>query len=293
MPGLERITVHGFKSIREMSLELKSLNMLIGANGSGKSNFVGVFKFLNELVNDSLQLYVGRSGGPDMFLHFGQKTTPQLGMGVDFAPDDKHRANSYSCTLVPAVGDGFVFSEETAYFHDRQAYPTPHLTPLGSGHTESKLSSTTSGIAHYVRRAMQSWRIYHFHDTSETARVKQLGDLDDNRFLRPDASNLAAYLYLLEQTERGHYRNIVGAIHLIAPFFDEFSLRPSPLNPDKIRLEWHERDQTSILTPTPCQTARYVSYVSLRYCCSLQKGCPTRSCLTSQNWVCTLTLLLS
>ena len=66
-----------------------------------------------------------------------------------------------------------------------------------------------------------------------------MGDLNDNRFWRPDMSNLAAYLYLLEQTERGHYRNIVGAKHLIAPFY-EFNMRQSPLNPDKDRLDWRE-----------------------------------------------------
>lgn len=241
MPGLERMTVQGFKSIRDMSLELRPLNLLIGANGSGKSNFVGVFSFLNELVNDNLQLYVGRSGGSDMFLYFGQKTTPQLHLRVDFTPVDPRRANSYSCTLMPTAGNGFVFSEETAYFHDRQLHPTPYETPLGTGHAESKLPTEPSGVAYHVRKAMASWRIYHFHDTSETARVKQLGDLDDNAFLRPDASNLAATLFMLERTQHGHYRNIVGAVRMIAPFFDRFNLRPSPLSPDKIRLEWREK----------------------------------------------------
>lgn len=241
MPGIERITVQGFKSIRELSLALRPLNVLIGANGSGKSNFVGVFSFLNELINDNLQLHVGRSGGPDMFLHFGQKTTPQLQLRVDFLPGDGYRANAYACTLVPAVGNGFVFVEETAYFHDRQRYTVPYATPFGAGHSESKLTGEPAAVAHYVTRAMKSWRIYHFHDTSETARVKQLGDLNDNDFLRPDASNLAAILFMLEQTQPGHYRNIVGAVRMIAPFFDQFTLRPSPLNPDKIRLEWREK----------------------------------------------------
>lgn len=241
MPGIERITVHGFKSIREMSLELRALNVLIGANGSGKSNFIGVFSFLNELVNENLQLYVGRSGGSDLFLYFGQKTTPQLHLRVDFTPSDGHRANAYVCTLVPTVGNGFVFAEEMAYFHDRQQFAMPDATSLGVGHVESKLTSEPAAAAHFVTRAMKSWRIYHFHDTSETARVKQLGDLNDNEFLRPDAANLAAFLFMLEQTQPGHYRNIVGAVRLIAPFFDQFSLRPSPLNPDKIRLEWREK----------------------------------------------------
>jgi predicted ATPase len=58
--------------------------------------------------------------------------------------------------------------------------------------------------------------------------------------LRSDAGNLAAYLYLLSEVDRACYDRIVASIRLIAPFFDDFSLRPSPLNPDKIRLEWSE-----------------------------------------------------
>lgn len=245
MPALERITIRGFKSIREAEVELHALNLLIGANGSGKSNFIGAFRFLHELVNGQLGFYVGRSGGVDTFLYFGQKTTDALELRVDFVPELSDRSNSYSCRLVAAQDDTFVFEDETAYFHDRSRYPQPYSPHLGSGHSESLLGKTAlnNNVARFVNQSMKSWRVYHFHDTSETAKVKQTGDIDDNRFLRPDASNLAAYLYLLQETEPVHYRNIVGAVRLIAPFFDDFNLRPSPLNPDKIRLEWQERNR--------------------------------------------------
>ena len=244
MPALERIAIDGYKSIRTAEIELHNLNLLIGANGAGKSNFIGAFRFLHELVNGQLSLHVGRAGGVDTFLYFGQKTTEQLILHVDFAPELAERANSYECHLVPSQEDTFVFSNEIAYFHDRRKDPNPSAYPLGSGHNESLLKNSAPGnqVARFVNQAMKSWRIYHFHDTSETARVKQTVDIDDNRFLRPDASNLAAYLYLLQETEPLAYRNIVGAIRLIAPFFRDFILRPSPLNPDKIRLEWQDQN---------------------------------------------------
>lgn len=242
MPALERIAIYGFKSIREAEVTLDNLNLLIGANGSGKSNFIGLFRFLHELVNGQLGLYVGRAGGVDTFLHFGQKTTDMLKLHVDFLSELPDRANSYECRLVPSQEDMFIFSDEIAFFHDRRNYEMPYATSLGSGHSESLLKASTprSQVARFVNDAMKSWRIYHFHDTSETAKVKQTGDIDDNRFLRPDASNLAAYLYLLQEREPVAYRNIVGAIRLVAPFFRDFALRPSPLNPDKIRLEWQD-----------------------------------------------------
>lgn len=244
MPALERIKIHGFKSIREATVQLNNLNLLIGANGSGKSNFIGAFRFLNELVNQQLSLYVGRSGGVDTFLYFGQKQTEQLRLQVDFCPERDNRSNGYQCTLVPSQQDLFVFKSEYASFHDRRQYANPLLELISVGQNESQLkhSAHQSNIARFVNEAMRSWRIYHFHDTSESAKVKQTGDIDDNKFLRPDASNLAAYLYLLKERDPVHYNLIRGSVRLIAPFFDDFSLRPSQLNEEKIRLEWREKN---------------------------------------------------
>lgn len=243
MKKLARITIKGYKSIRELDLELKPLNVLIGANGAGKSNFVGTFRLLNQLVNGNLQLHIGRAGGAGQLLYYGNQTTQRLELGLQFQTGIG-LVNGYQCSLVLAVGDTLVFEDEVAYFRDQNQYPRPYEVPMGSGHSESKLfatAQTRSDVALYTLQAMRSWQIYHFHDTSETAKVKQTGDLDDNLFLRPDAANLAAYLYFLRERKEAHYRNIIDVIRLAAPFFDDFSLRASPLNPNKIKLEWRER----------------------------------------------------
>lgn len=243
MNKLARIGIKGYKSIRELDLELTPLNVLIGANGAGKSNFISVFRMLNQQVNDNLQLYIGRSGGADHLLHYGSQTTDRLEIKLEFQTG-RNTINGYRCSLVPAAGDTLVFEEEGAYFHDQARYSKPYDEFLGSGHAESKLPAAARGnkpVAYYTLQAMRSWQLYHFHDTSDTAKVKQTGDLLDNLFLRPDASNLAAYLYLLQQTQAAHYRNIIDVIRLGAPFFDDFILRPNPLNPNKINLEWREK----------------------------------------------------
>ena len=73
MSALDRIEIRGFKSIRDMNLELGSLNILIGANGSGKTNFISTFELLNNIVEGNLQLFVAQSVGVDGLLYFGQK----------------------------------------------------------------------------------------------------------------------------------------------------------------------------------------------------------------------------
>ena len=97
-------------------------------------------------------------------------------------------------------------------------------------------------MAYYVLNSLKSWKVYHFHDTSESSKVKQTCNINDNRFLRPDAGNLAAYLYLLKEAHNPYYDNIVDSIRMVAPFFDDFNLRPSPFNPETIKLEWKHKD---------------------------------------------------
>lgn len=236
---LETISIKGYKSIRELEkFPLASLNVLIGANGSGKTNFISVFKLLNQIIEGNLQLFTGQQGGADMLLHFGHEITSELEIRLAFG------SNGYDCRLVPAAGDVLIFADEQVWFHNK-AFPTPYIVGLGSGQRETRLLEESKNkqymtIADHVLRAIQSWRVYHFHDTSTGAKVKQKGDLNDNRVLRGDASNLAAFLYLLRLTKKPYYQKIVSTIKMVAPFFDDFQLRADPLNPEKIQLEWKE-----------------------------------------------------
>ncbi len=243
MNKLVKITLKGYKSIRELELELRPLSILIGANGAGKSNFISVFRFLKHLVDENLQLHVGRSGGADQILYYGRKNTERLVIGLRFEVGDD-LFNGYQCSLVTTASDSFVFESETVSFHNRSKFFRPFFEELGAGHPESRLSSKAqkeSDVAYHLLQAMQSLELFHFHDTSDSARVKQNGNIDDNISLRQDAANLAAYLFYLRERQEAHYRNIVDFIRLAAPFFDDFALRPNPLNENKIKLEWRER----------------------------------------------------
>jgi predicted ATPase len=240
MSKLDRVQVSGFKSIGSMDLSLNSLNVLIGANGAGKSNFIGVFDLLNQIVEERLQLFVGKAGGADALLHFGRKTTEEMVIHTYFG------RNAYEIGLTSAAQDTLIFSKEIEYYHGGGRYERPFTDSLGSGHKETLLYEESRRfperitIADHVLKNLKSWKVYHFHDTSENAPVKQTGDLSDNAILRADASNLAAFLYLLQEKHAENYARIVKTIRLAAPFFDDFVLRPSPLNPNKILLEWRE-----------------------------------------------------
>ena len=242
---LKHITIEGFRSIKSLNIELNRLNVLIGANGSGKTNFISIFKFLNQIIEGNLNLYVRRSGGADSFLYYGQKHTDRISIKLDFESEEPHVFNIYECKLVPTLDNSLIFEEENTFFQDRIKYPGPYQSNSRSGHQETLLIAAAqekeNRIEKHVLEHLKSWRVYHFHDTSDTASVKRQGDLNDNFYLRHDAGNLAAYLYRLTKTHPHHYQKIRDTIQLVAPFFDNFILRPMPENENKIQLEWREK----------------------------------------------------
>jgi len=231
---LNKITIKGYKSIKELeSLELNALNVLIGPNGAGKSNLVSLFKMLNAMAEGSFQTYTQKMGGAHNLLYYGQKETKSIYLDFAFG------ANGYHCKLTASENDTLFFEEESCSFHDKKRYERPYSESLlTTGGRESGLKDAGHGVGKVVLESIKSWHIYHFHDTSDTSSMKQVCQVNDNQRLRPDASNIAAYLFLLQEKYQKEYKNIVNMIRNVTPFFDDFILKPAQLNNDTIQLEW-------------------------------------------------------
>lgn len=236
MSELDYITIEGFKSIASAKLELGPVTVLIGPNGSGKSNFIGVFSFLNAIREARLREYVNRSGGADKVLHFGSRVTSELLLHISFEKE----ANQYKIKLIPSSADELALQSETAFFWDKARFPQrPFKEEIESAGREAGISIRyPKGVSSYVQRHLDSWRLYHFHDTSTASPMKKTADVNDNRHLRPDGSNLAAFLYFLGKKHSDSYNLIVKTIQQVAPFFQGFDLEPDLLNPEKIRFQW-------------------------------------------------------
>lgn len=230
---LSKLLLHGYKSIASCEIELGTLNVLIGANGAGKSNFIGFFRLIGKILDQQLQSAVGASGGPDAILHFGRKKTEELGAELYFGN------NGYKFSLKPTQDNRMMFSRECLWWNMHGDW-RPH-----SGHFESYVEAQKgrTHIYEYVVPSMRSWRVYHFHDTSDSAMVKQIHGINDNEYFRADARNLAAFLFRLKNHQEAHYRRIVKSIQLVAPFFGDFHLRPTVDNEERIQLEWTEAGQ--------------------------------------------------
>jgi len=240
---IKKLTIEGFKSIRKLEdFELRALNIMIGANGAGKSNFVGFFRLLREMIQQRLQVTIATEGGADSFLYLGPKVTKQIAARFSFGE------NGYEFSLVPTADNRLVFASEVTVFW--RSPKQVHRRHFGSGHAEAKLKDLKDessamghypGVPSYVFNSVSNWVVYHFHDTSATAGVRRQGPINDNEALRPNAENLAAYLYRLRETHRQAYDRIRDVVRLAAPFFDDFNLRPVPTDENLIQLEWLQR----------------------------------------------------
>ena len=225
MTRLDGIVVLGFKSIAYAMVKLRPVNVLIGANGSGKSNFIDVFSFLRASIQGQLKRYVRQAGGANRILHFGTKVTSSLEVQVSF---DRNRSG-FAMELSSDDSDGL-------YIDNLMFHPSG---PLRDNSGDLKWANSPNfPFPHEVGRQIESWQTYHFHDAGSTSPLKTTSDVNDNRNLRTDGSNLSAFLFLLKTKHNDSYTQIQRTIQLAAPFFEDFALEPLALNEDKIRLEW-------------------------------------------------------
>ncbi len=257
---ISNLSIAGFKSIRDLrKFPLTNLNVLIGPNGAGKSNFVSYFRMLCELVEGRLQNWTTKQGSADRIVSFGIKETKEIKSEIVFG------LNAYRFSLEPTVEGEFMFTNESLYFNGEKGL---FAIPLGSGYKESALKKVVEndrppGIPSYCYSSIARWKVFHFHDTSDTAGVKRLGSVHDDQYLRPDASNLAAFLYRLSRTARKEYKGILSIIRQAVPFFDAFVFEPIllPSGEEQIRLLWRQKGSDYPLWPSQ------LSDGSIRFIC--------------------------
>lgn len=250
---LQSIGIRGYTSIRSAGVELRDLNVLIGANGAGKSNFISVLALLGRIVDEELNLFVGQAGGASALLYRGGRSIPEITLHLTFA------SYEYRAELIPAARDELIFGSESI-----SAPGDERL--LGRGHRETRLfhepdeldGQDLSSVAEQVADTLRGCRVFHFHDTSANAPVKQTGFASDNIALHPDARNLAAVLLRLQQEDRAAYRRIVRTIQQVAPFFRDFVLIEEN---GRLRLRW-QQEGSDIVFP-----ADALSDGTLRFIC--------------------------
>jgi predicted ATPase len=246
--SLDKVTIKGFKSIQSLEeFKLSNLNVLIGGNGAGKSNFIEFFRLLRATMEDNLSEYIRNSGGISDLLFNGRKSTKEINFEMFFG------TRGYKFSLEPLVKERYALTGE-ARFYKEALHEWWDLASSVDGTSalvkQAKGNSKDSYYSKLVYDAIMSWQIYHFHDTSSTAGMRHAEIIQDNKKLRPDGTNIAPYLLGLKKNNPDIYNEIVDTVRLVIPFFDDFILEPEDFGEKKkVHLSWKQKGSDYPMQP--------------------------------------------
>ena len=243
---LDAITLKGFKTIQALeNFDPRSLTALIGPNGVGKSNFISFFRMLSWALADPdhFPLYVSQQGGASTLLHDGPAKTREIEAELTLRTDAGE--NQYAFRLFFATGDSLIFADERYRFSSKIYNTVAPWTETDPGHRAPQLLAMAAedSTARVIRNILRKIVVYQFHNTSDTARIRGKWYIDDNRWLKEDAANIAPVLFRLRESDGRCYQRIVDTIRLILPFFSDFELEP---HYNSLLLNWRERNSDQV-----------------------------------------------
>lgn len=234
--AIDFVKIQNFKSIQTLDLPLKPINILIGANGSGKSNFISFFEFLNAIYNQKLQEYVGLRGGQDKFIFHSETIRKNPFIELEISFDDFN--NGYAINLQKGENGLIISQEYLVYQKDKGEN-------INNYSDETQIQTTDNYRAKYVSKYLKSYRKYHFHDTGKNSPFSSTSHIEnDSYFLYEEGDNLAAFLYTIKADFPKTYNRIVKTIQSIAPFFLDFYFQPNKTG--YLRLQWQSKHSNFI-----------------------------------------------
>ena len=257
MPAVSELSVAGFRSFAKLDrLRLGARNILIGANGSGKSNFVEIFEFAQAIGKGRLEKYVARVGGVDPLLHYGAGKTKEMSFRISFG----RSGGTVELELKPT--------------DDQRLFVTTAVTPDAPWLRSDRDRIQTSDIVaphagdmgeDPLRAHLNSWRTFDFREVGPGSPLRSNSDLYDCEALHSDGANLPSFLYFLGEKHRKSYERIRDAVHLVAPFFEDFDVRPVTVDQRVLRLRWRHvaTDRSFDVSEFSDGTRRFIALATL------------------------------
>ena len=217
---IESVHVKGFRSLADVKLDnMPNPMVLLGANGSGKSNVLRFFEMLKEMFHGRLERFVLQQGGADDQLLGGQRQTRQIDTVVSLHAG--LTVVELRFTLTAASGDRLVIPHEIFIPHKGE----PASIRFHMGFTESSLYETDDWVARPAMNFLRDCSQYQFHDTSSDAPIQRRWDVEDNHRLLAHGGNLAPILLRLRETDFPRYRLICTHLRRVIPEFDDFEIQ--------------------------------------------------------------------
>lgn len=223
---LKELEIRGYKSIPfqyPIKLEFGDVNILLGANGAGKSNVISFFKMLGYMMSGALQKHIAEEGTNQQFLYYGSKKTPTMCASLSFE-DDRAR-DTYSFSLTSAVPNRLIISAEEIEW-ERKSGQQPLKLQLKSDFNESALIDSAQKTEQFIKNLLGGCKVYQFSDSSKESALRQASTVESAHYLQSGGNNLASFLLFLKNNYPESFRRITRYVRMVVPQFSEFYLEP-------------------------------------------------------------------
>lgn len=252
---LNKISIEGFKSIKELKdFPLGKINVIVGANGAGKSNFIEFFRILLKIALEQFDSFIQEKGGADGFFFNGPSVTKIIKIHLAFINGE------YRVELMPTVNNLMSKNEQIKWGAMNDWRNIKNIRREDLNVTLPKAVDWLCMIESFTK-----WIVYHFHDSSYTSPMRRDQSVRDFRKFNPDASNIAPFLLRMREKHPQRYNRIVSTIQLVAPFFDHFLLEPEKKGENEVvRLEWRQKGSSFPFQPWQLSdgTIRFICLVT-------------------------------
>lgn len=261
--AIDSVHIQGFRSLADFRLDgLPNATVLIGANGSGKSNFFRFFEMLHWMLDmHRLWEFIERYGGADDQLFGGSEYTKRMNASLRIRTEN--RQSDYRFSLAYANPDRLVFVDE-AFRASPQDFSHSDIKTWESLNSQGKSEAEIINFGQFSRDKIAAYdaprageiiasdivellkdcSIYQFQDTSFTSNFKKKCDVEDCERLRSDGGNLAAVLYRLKHHDIRRYERVLMHIGRVMPTFDCFQIEERH---GKVFLQWKIKGMEKVI----------------------------------------------
>ncbi len=236
---LKRVSIQNFKSLKDVTLDLQKVNLLIGPNNSGKTNFLKALEFLSRWISNkdinSLEVK-----------EFANKSLPQQVISFVLTEDALNEEKSYVQTYRLQINSnlfGINYDEEIYDNINKrnevrysQTYQPPGYFVVENQIIEDGKPLPSRFLSHRAE-VCDTFAVSIFETFVDSVVYKP----DPNKITKPglvgagketvdaDASNLVGFLDLmLGKYRRQVFNRTEADLHTCIPEFDEINLEDAP-----------------------------------------------------------------
>ena len=271
---LKSIRLVNFYSFRDTTIELnRGVNVLVGINGSGKSNFFKVFELLQEAFNGrGLRRYILETGGINEILYQGERENDEITIELELSEPYIHLENlvnlhsfSFFYRLTIKENQKEYSLIEKAWFGDTDVFLSQNgsqepLIKQRFFQNEIDDNLEFGGLREFLNP--NYLKLYMQFDTRVEAKIRKPNLSIPEKTLSSNGSNLTQVLNTIKINNKKTYRKIIAALKNVNPHFKDFDFRPFGTNFEML-LEEEGLNRSIHLSKVSDGTLRYLCLIAI------------------------------